>query len=362
MDPKLSSLVQGRGGPCQAVDGCHHAHQSDDTDVTFAGFRCPVTAQSGRCIICTPPLPNLAKSATYRRSRCSSAVPVPAPSTRDSAPAETSSRARWPCARAACEARATLPRTCPPVVGRHQHFLSSSHAHRVSPGCSLPWPRTEEEAEETAAAPSLQLLPRELLASPQDPRPSSWADLPVQCAQEHVDGGPWLSEVWTSWRHGRGHSWASVGLLLIRKAGSTALLPPSSPEVSRERGQATATLAVRAAPLHEAIAHAGPVWPPRSFGVDKGTALREAREGLCPLPSPPPCCSTPLPPADFPSGPLLTPSSGMACDWSTASVSAPPVAISTLASDNRSQAPPRHPLQTLPPLPTFKHLMLPRLG
>lgn len=70
---------------------------------TFTGCRCPVTAQSGRCITCTPLLPNPAKSATYRKSRCSSAVPVPAPSTRGSAHAVTSSRARWPCARAACE-------------------------------------------------------------------------------------------------------------------------------------------------------------------------------------------------------------------------------------------------------------------
>lgn len=68
------------------------------------------------------------------------------------------------------------------------------------------------------------------------------------------------------------------------------------------------------------------------------------------------------PSSGLPSGPLLTPSSGMTCDWSTASISAPPVAISTLASDNRSQTPPGHPLQTLIPLPTFKHLMQARLG
>lgn len=92
-----------------------YSTKSDGADTTFAGCRCPVTAQSGRCITCTLPLPNLAKSATYRKSRCSSAVPARAPSTRGSAPAVTSARARWPCARAACEAE-------PPWLAPAQHL------------------------------------------------------------------------------------------------------------------------------------------------------------------------------------------------------------------------------------------------
>lgn len=63
----------------------------------------------------------------------------------------------------------------------------------------------------------------------------------------------------------------SIGLL-IHKAGNMAMLPPSSPAVSREREQVTATLAVRATPSHERTVHAEPVWPPpQLFGVDKGT-------------------------------------------------------------------------------------------
>lgn len=122
-------------GPCQAGDSCHPANQSDDADVTFAGCRCPVTALSGRCITCTLPLPNPAKSATYKKSHCSSAVLVPAPSTRGSAPAVTSARVRWPCARAACEAGATLPRTCPPARGWQAPALSELRSRSLR----VPW-------------------------------------------------------------------------------------------------------------------------------------------------------------------------------------------------------------------------------
>lgn len=62
----------------------------------------------------------------------------------------------------------------------------------------------------------------------------------------------------------------SIGLL-IHKAGNMAMLPPGSPEVSREREQATATLAGRATPSHETTVHTGPVWAPQLLGVDKGT-------------------------------------------------------------------------------------------
>lgn len=162
-----------------------------------------------------------------------------------------------------------------------------------------------------------------------------WADLPVGCTQEHVDGDPWLSEVWTSWRCGLDHAWTQHRPFDPQgwEHGHAA---PYSPEVSRDREQVTATLAVRATPSHEATVHAGPVQPPLLLNPASSSRL--------------------------PSGPLLTPSSGMACDWSTALVSAPLVATSTLASDNRSQAPPRPPLQTLTTFPTFEHLMPARLG
>jgi hypothetical protein len=124
-----------------------------------------------------------------------------------------------------------------------------------------------------------------------------WADLPVGCTQEHVDGDPWLSEVWTSWRCGLDHAWTQHRPFDPQgwEHGHAA---PYSPEVSRDREQVTATLAVRATPSHEATVHAGPVQPPQLLGGGgERQRDRELREA-----SAPPCCSTLLPPADFPLG------------------------------------------------------------
>lgn len=69
---------------------------------------------------------------------------------------------------------------------------------------------------------------------------------------------------------------SSIGLL-THKAGNMAMLPPSSPEVSREREQATATLAVRTTSSQESTVHAGPVMASSVvWGGQRDRELREA--------------------------------------------------------------------------------------